>query len=105
MAILIAGMVVCVFGHPPDWLLIFFTVLLGLDFAVFVGAFLYLMRKKPHLLRSESHDYGITELTQNREMTEFIHRRDREIKEGHHDEIPDANKLKGAASYFEQQGQ
>jgi len=92
--ILIAAMVVSVFGHPPSWLLIYFAVLLGVDFAAFIGAFFYLLLTKPHLLRSESHDYKMSELIQSRQMAEFIQRREKQIKEGLFDEVADVSELK-----------
>lgn len=92
--ILIAAMVVSVFGHPPSWLLPYFALLLGVDFAAFVGAFFYVLLTKPHLLRSESHDYKMSELNQSREMAEFIQKREKQMEEGLFDEVADANELK-----------
>lgn len=42
MVILALGMIACVFGYPPDWVLVFFAVLLGLDVVALVVAFFYL---------------------------------------------------------------
>lgn len=94
MAILALGMIACVFGHAPAWILVFFAGLLGLDVVALVAAFLYLMVRKPQVLRSETHDFKITELTQNREIAAFIQRRDLQIKQGLYLEVADASALK-----------
>ena len=85
MAILIAGIVAFQLAHAPAWLSIFLAIILGLDVAVFLGAFLYFMLKRPHSLRSESFDYKITELMQ---------RRTGEMEAGLYEEVTASSDLK-----------
>ena len=85
IAILIAGIVAFQVAHAPTWLSVFLAIVLGLDAAVFLTAFLYFMLKRPHSLRSESFDYKITELMQ---------RRTGEMEAGLYEEISASSDLK-----------
>ena len=84
MAILIAGIVALQFAHSPSWLSILLASLLTLDAVVFFIAFLYLMFKRPHSLRSESFDY---------KMTELIQKRADEMRAGLYEELPNPSNL------------
>jgi hypothetical protein len=85
MAILIAGIVAFQVARAPTWLSVFLAILLGLDAAVFLGAFLYFMLKRPHSLRSESFDY---------KMTELMQRRTGEMEAGLYEEVSASRDLK-----------
>jgi preprotein translocase subunit YajC len=85
MAILIAGIVAFQLAHSPAWLSIFLAVLLALDAAVFLLAFLYFMLKRPHSLRSESFDYR---------MTQLIEKRSVQMEAGQYEELSEVSELK-----------
>ena len=53
VAILLAGVIGLVYVDAPDWLLYCVAAMLGIAVVLFVGAYIYFMRKDPDALRSE----------------------------------------------------
>jgi preprotein translocase subunit YajC len=84
MVILICGLITAQVAHCETWVTVFLAVLLALDAGVFLFAFLYLMLKRPHSLRSESFDYRMSELIQKRAV---------EIRAGMYEEVKSAKEL------------
>jgi hypothetical protein len=53
LVILVAGIVLCVWLHSPSWLVTLFAVMVVLVLLLFLGSYIYFMRKNPDALRSE----------------------------------------------------
>jgi predicted membrane channel-forming protein YqfA (hemolysin III family) len=90
MAILIGGIVALLWAHAPVWLLVVFTIFLGLIVVAFVVGFLYFMFNRPHSLRSETFDYKMSAL--------LISQRVNEIDAGEYDEISTVDALERRVS-------
>jgi hypothetical protein len=84
MVLLVAAIVALQFARSPSWLSILFAILLVADVILFVIAYFYFMRQRPHSLRSESFDY---------KMSELIQRRAGEMEAGQYEEVSQVSEL------------
>jgi len=55
LVLLIFGLLAILLAHGSVWLLVFFTVLIGLVLALLVAAYIYFMLTNPDALRSETY--------------------------------------------------
>ncbi|WP_316238598.1 hypothetical protein [Bradyrhizobium sp. SZCCHNR1015] len=60
MVLLALALVGSAVAHIAEWLLVLLSVLLSIDFIVFIGAYIYFAKINPELLRSEQ--YAIRKL-------------------------------------------